>query len=289
MPRSNVLLNPSLHFKQCVASLNQHRYQARREQEVITLIKSSHDQRSSELISYYKHCYREDSSDLSLFNIDKLRADRLIVIDDVDVLASGELTYQVLVDSAVSARRVASKNNKADKKTQSTAQKIQHQADLYRKERMLIYGCLMIKGSLNNQSGLLKTSKVHAPLLYFPAKVDLKDDEHVATIINDDLRINVSLLRQVLKPDIEASIIDTFPVIKYSITKSTVSKIDDWLQTNTIVTNTEQLVWWPRSKPNATETPLDTMTIDTVCCVALVDRARGKRYIPTFNSTPYML
>ena len=92
------------------------------------------------MIDYFRHCYRADSYDLSLSNIDKIRSDRRLLIVDEDVLACGELPRLPLVNT--------------------TAMTMLEQADTYRKERRLIYGCLMLKGELQVSSGFAKSRKI---------------------------------------------------------------------------------------------------------------------------------
>ena len=148
------------------------------------------------LIDYYRGCYREDSYDLSISNVDKSPKDRCIVIEDEDVLACGSLPRLPVV--------------------KESAELLRKQADIYRKERLLIYGCLMIYGRLESKGGFTQYREIHSPLLYFPASL-AQDEDLFAHIDENELRVNFVLLRQLLKPDINTEVMDTFPAVSWPL------------------------------------------------------------------------
>ena len=206
-------------------------------------------------VDFARQCYREDSYYLSLTNIDKLSDERRILLQEEELLASGELRSHIIVDTHLP--------------------QMHEQVDIYRKERMLIYGCLMVSGKLHEQAGLVKTRQIHSPIFYFPANI--KEDEalHV-TIDSHDLRLNSVLLRQLLLPDIDTSIIDEFPNIVWPITKLEISKVENWLRANTVLANAEELVRWPSyAAPNSQNA--DKLIVSTSSCVVLADRTKGSR------------
>ncbi|WP_395344465.1 DEAD/DEAH box helicase [Ningiella sp. W23] len=209
-------------------------------------------------IDFARNCYREDSYYLSLSNIDKLASERRILLKDEELLASGELQQRIVVSPHIDNMR--------------------EQVDIYRKERMLIYGCLMVKGQLTDQPGLTKTRNIHSPIFYFPAQI-MDGDDLYFSIDTHDLRLNSVLLRQLLRPDVDASIIEAFPSVTWPVSQGIISKIDDWLSANTLVSRTEELVRWPSFRECENHTNDKTLAISTASCLVLADRTKGSRGI----------
>ena len=140
--------------------------------------------RLDKYIEYFRRCYRADSYDLSIWNTKKIRKDRKLYISEDDVLASGALPRLPIVGD--------------------TAASLMEQADTYRKERLLIYGCLMVTGVSSMASVFSSQRTLCSPLIYFPAKI-LQDDDLYLEIDGLDLRVNLPVLRQLLQPDLPAS------------------------------------------------------------------------------------
>lgn len=180
------------------------------------------------------------------------------MLKDEELLASGELTKRIIVNSH--------------------AKSITEQVDIYRKERMLIYGCLMVKGQLQDQQGLVKTRSIHSPIFYFPAAIT-HNEEYSVSIDSHDLRLNSVLLRQLLKPDIDTTALDQFPIIEWPISKSDISKIEDWLTANTLISKTEELVRWPSFRCTEDRDTYSLLSVSTASCLVLADRAKGSRGI----------
>lgn len=219
-----------------------------------------HQQHQQQQIDYFRRCYRADSYDLSISNIDKIRSDRRLFFADEDVLACGVLPRLPVADDIGLG--------------------LQAQADTYRKERLLIYGCLMIKGELEAVSGFGKQRQLYSPLMYFPASL-ISDDDLYLHIDRADLRINTPLLRLLLKTDVDAAVTDSFPAIAWPITREAITHIGRWLREYTVVLNIEELARWPMltAGPESVEgAKADVaMRIVSSCCLLLADRSRGSR------------
>lgn len=209
----------------------------------------------AKLIDYYRNCYREDSYDLSISNVDKLGKDRCISIGEEEVLASGSLPRLPVVEPQ--------------------AEKMRELADAYRKERLLIYGCLMVRGGLKTNGGFSQHRNIHSPLLYFPASL-AQDDDLFAHIDKSEMRVNSVLLRQLLKPDVDAGTLETFPALAWPLSSQLVNQIGAWLQQHTLLQNSDELIRWPRLvKPTGPEP--GQLSIHSACCLVLADRSKGSR------------
>ena len=209
----------------------------------------------NKLIEYFRRCYRADSYDLSIANIDKLRSDRRLLIDREDVLACGELPRLPLMHPGASVMLGL--------------------ADTYRKERQLIYGCLMVKGKLNVSSGFSKQRQIHSPLLFFPARL-YRDEDVYLDIDPDDLRINAPLLRLLLKPDIDPSAISSFPLITWPLQLNGIARISQWLKENTVLNSIEEIARWPALTTPSTEKN-EALHVRSSCFLLLAERPKSVR------------
>lgn len=205
-------------------------------------------------IDYFRRCYRADSNDLALSNIKKIRNDRLIFQSQEDVLASGTLPRLPIIENSV--------------------EDLVKQIDQYQRERLLIYGCLFIIGSVSSQ-GFSRTRKIYSPLIYFPAHIH-RDEHYFLEIENSDARVNVQLLRLLLKSDKEPSVVDDFPNKLWPLNSETLSNVGEWLKTNTNIINIEEIGRWPQLSNDCSEIK-HSLVLRSQSCMALVDRSRGVR------------
>ncbi|WP_036751986.1 DEAD/DEAH box helicase [Photobacterium galatheae] len=216
---------------------------------------------STSYLKYYQRCYREDSHDLSLSNIMRIRQNRRLWITEEEVLLSDKLPRLPVIDSI--------------------ADEMAKQADLYRREKRLIYGCLMIKGQVSVTSGFTNQRQLFSPLLYMPADLTQDDAGHrCIQIDNTDIRINNSLLRQILKPEFEPHVTDTFPVPVFPLTDVYIAQIGHWLASYCQIQHLENLAQWPLldCASNAVNMP-ERNEVALVCSsvLFLADRSRGSR------------
>lgn len=215
----------------------------------------------SKIINYFARCYRADSYDLSISNISKIRKDRCLLIKHDDVLASGEMNKDAIVGEI--------------------AENLNKQVDIYRKEKRLIYACLMVKGQVKTASTFGDTRKIYSPILYFPANLssvteDFEGDmkKSYVTIDTQDLRVNLPLLRSILKPDVESSVTDSFPSVEWPLTSFNVGVIGQWLEKYTLIDDVLDLARWPKYFEQEKSTDL---AINANCCLLLADRSKGAR------------
>ncbi|WP_062269347.1 DEAD/DEAH box helicase [Endozoicomonas arenosclerae] len=193
---------------------------------------------------------------MSLANIDKIRSDRRIAMEGEEMLAGGQVSCLPLLGPKVDA--------------------LIEQTDIYRKERSLIYGCLMISGQLETVSGFSRQRSIHSPLLYFPARLT-GDDEIYLEIDGEDLMVNAPLLRLIVKQDIESSVIDTFPMISWPLEENDIFKIGKWLELHTSLKDVLELTRWPSITDKSNECA--QLRISVASHLLLADRSRGSRGI----------
>ncbi|WP_330959510.1 DEAD/DEAH box helicase [Photobacterium sp. 53610] len=212
-------------------------------------------------LKYYRRCYREDSHDLSLSNVLKIRQDRRLWIREEENLLSGKLPRQPVVDKV--------------------AEEMAKQVDLYRREKRLIYGSLMIKGQINITNGITAQRQLFSPLIYLPAELILDDVEHRCVQVDvTDIRLNNALLRQILNPEIDPQVIDTFPEPVFPLTDIYIAQVGHWLGTHCQVQRLESLARWPFLEcASETMKISGTDNIELVCAsgLFLADRSRGSR------------
>ncbi|WP_413665196.1 DEAD/DEAH box helicase [Microbulbifer sp. CNSA002] len=211
------------------------------------------------LIEYFRRCYQADSYDLSLNNILNLKSNRRLFLDERDYLGADELP-RIPVSATAGA-------------------KLLEQVDVYRKERRLIYGCLFICGNYALQSGLSAKRKLCAPLLYFPAKLHFDEDCFVE-INSANIHVNFPVLRQLLKPDVESSITDSFPVLTSPLSSTQLADVGRWLAHYTILENVEELGRWPNLSDKAAVESVSKgiqLSLVSAGAVILADRSRGSR------------
>ncbi|AWF80852.1 hypothetical protein BTJ40_08570 [Microbulbifer sp. A4B17] len=213
----------------------------------------------NKLIEYFRRCYQADSYDLSLNNILNLKASRRLFVDGRDYLGSDELP-RVPVSATAGA-------------------KLLEQVDAYRKERRLIYGSLFICGNISQQAGLTAKRKLCAPLLYFPAKLHF-DEDYFVEINSANICVNLPILRQLLKPDVESSVTDSFPVLASLLSWTQLADVGRWLARYTVLENVEELGCWPKLRGQAAIESASMnaqLSLVSASAVILADRSRGSR------------
>lgn len=211
------------------------------------------------LIEYFRRCYRADSYDLSISNIEKIPGNRRLFIEDEDALASGQLPRIPLVDEV--------------------AEGLLEQADSYRREKRLVYGCFIVTGRVNTGGGFSGRRKLCAPLLYAPAHL-YRDEDIFLEAEASDVRANLPLLRLLLKPDVDSSAVDSFPLPQWPLDSGQVGGMGRWLQENTLLQEIEELGRWPRlqgADAVSRRAKESGPRLTTACCLVLADRSKSVR------------
>jgi len=209
------------------------------------------------LIEYFRRCYRADSSDLAISNIDRIQKRRWMVLSGEEVLATGSLPRLPLVDSE--------------------AEYLLEQADIYRRERRLIYGCFLLQGNLDVESGLVRRRRIRSPLFYFPAELS-REGELFLDIHRSDLRVNTALLRLLLKPEADSVALETFPALKFPIDTDQLATLGGWLRSYTIVSGLEEIGRWPNlALSESNRRSSSSVSLSASAFIILADRTRGSR------------
>lgn len=161
----------------------------------------------------------------------------------------------------------------------TAAEKLAELADSYQRERRLIYGSLLITGSLANTTGFSRQRKICAPLIYVPASF-VRDEDLFIEADASDVRVNLPLLRNLLKTDVDASAVDLFPQVRWPLNTSQITEIGRWLEQYSVLGHLEELGRWPKlleGKDLKQRTSDTELRISSVSCVVLADRSRGVR------------
>ncbi|QUJ68818.1 AAA family ATPase [Photobacterium sp. GJ3] len=212
-------------------------------------------------LSYFRRCYREDSQDLSLSNIAKLRADRRVVIEEEELLFSGMLPMLPV--------------------SHPDAESLSIQADLSRREKRLIYGTFLVKGKISVSHGFSTERQICSPIIFMPAEFQKDESGHLCIQAKtDDIRLNRDILRQILKPDIDPQTIDTFPMPDYPVRDIDISQMGHWLRVHTQISALEHLANWPQlESAKAVMKMPRTGKVELSCgsLLFLAERSRGVR------------
>ncbi|MBX2857417.1 MAG: AAA family ATPase [Cellvibrionaceae bacterium] len=122
------------------------------------------------LIAYYSACFKQDSSDFKLRNLNRLAKQDLLFIEGTDSVASGQLPRQALQPAL--------------------AEPLAKRVEIYRRERVLLHGCFFVAATIDSNG---ETIKVFSPLVINEATIESDEygfyfamDPSAATA-NDDL------------------------------------------------------------------------------------------------------
>ena len=105
------------------------------------------------ILSYYRDCYKEDSADLNLWNLNKLKKEDSFVLEGKDELGSGFLPRLPLPSEF--------------------AEQMVKRVEIYQRERVLLYVRFILVGKLDIK-GEMKS--VVSPILFNEASIE-KDGE----------------------------------------------------------------------------------------------------------------
>lgn len=215
----------------------------------------------SQLIDYFRRCYRADSYGISISDVSRLRSSRHLAINGHDELASGGLPKLPLVEANV--------------------EQLYTQAEKYKKERLLIYACFFVRGKVTTTSGFSSSRTLNSPLIYFPAEIHPQDASGAfyLSIDKTDLRVNRPLIRQLLKPDLDNAALESFPVIEWPLAMESVAQVSKWLRQNTVIEDLEELGRWPTltESTDVAESSGDSISVRCACALLLAERAKGSR------------
>lgn len=213
------------------------------------------------LVEYFRRCYRADSYDLSISNIEKLPKSRRYFIEGEDTLGSGQLHRIPLVGDVAAS--------------------LFEQADTYRKEKRLLFSLFIVTGRVASTGGISSQRNICSPLIYVPATL-IRDDDIFLEVDTSDVRANLPLLRSLLKPNVDSAALERFPVPQWPLDSSQVAAMGRWLQQYSELGGLEELGRWPRllgedDIQRGAGGESGRLRLYTACCVVLADRSRGVR------------
>lgn len=130
-----------------------------------------------DIISYYKDCYKEDSADLNLWNVNKLKKEDRFLLQGQDDLANDFLPRLPIP---------------AD-----FAEKMINRVEIYQRERVLLYVNFMVVGTIEIKG---ENKKIVSPLLFNEAEIEKDGDDYYFSVSQKTPEINESLT-QILMPE----------------------------------------------------------------------------------------
>lgn len=131
----------------------------------------------SNILSYYRDCYKEDSADLNLWNLNKLKKDDCLVLEGQDDLGSGFLP-RIPIPAEF-------------------AEQMMKRVEVYQRERVLLYASFILVGKLEVKGEL---KQVVTPLLFNEAFIENDSGNYYFSVNEQTPEINESLT-QLLMPE----------------------------------------------------------------------------------------
>jgi superfamily I DNA and/or RNA helicase len=130
------------------------------------------------VLSYYRDCYKEDSADLNLWDLSKLKKQDCHVLEGRDDLGSGFLPRLPI--------------------PQQFAEPMMKRVEVYQRERVLLYVRFILVGKLEIKGEI---KQVVSPILFNEAVIEKdNDDDYYFSVIDSQPEINESLT-QLLMPE----------------------------------------------------------------------------------------
>ena len=170
----------------------------------------------SNILSYYRDCYKEDSADLNLWNLNKLKKDDCLVLEGQDDLGSGFLPRMPI--------------------PAEFAEQMMKRVEVYQRERVLLYASFILVGKLE-MKGELK--EVATPLLFNEAFIENDSGNYYFSVNEQTPEINESLT-QLLMPEG-----DSTPDVEGSRNIQSASLWTTWLKDSPLELNLLELLNFP--------------------------------------------
>lgn len=131
------------------------------------------------VLSYYRDCYKEDSADLNLWNLNKLKKEDRFVLEGRDDLGSGFLPRAPLPSDF--------------------AEPMMKRVEMYQRERILLYARFLFVGNIEIKGEL---KQVVSPILFNEAVIEKDRDDYYFFLNDIQPDINESLT-QLLIPEVD--------------------------------------------------------------------------------------
>ncbi|MBE0358746.1 DEAD/DEAH box helicase [Pseudoalteromonas aliena] len=133
---------------------------------------------SKNVLSYYRDCYKEDSADLNLWNLNKLKKEDRLVLEGRDDLGSGFLPRLPI--------------------PAEFAEQMMKRVEVYQRERVLLYARFILVGNLEVRGEL---KHVVTPILFNEAIIEKDQDDYYFSLNDAQPDVNESLT-QLLIPQV---------------------------------------------------------------------------------------
>lgn len=131
------------------------------------------------VLSYYRDCYKEDSADLNLWNLNKLKKEDRFVLEGRDDLGSGFLPRAPLPSDF--------------------AEPMMKRVEMYQRERILLYARFLFVGNIEVRG---EQKQVVSPILFNEAIIENDRDDYYFFLNDIQPDINESLT-QLLIPEVD--------------------------------------------------------------------------------------
>jgi hypothetical protein len=168
------------------------------------------------ILSYYRDCYKEDSADLNLWNLHKLKKDDCLVLEGQDDLGSGFLPRMPI--------------------PAEFAEQMMKRVEVYQRERVLLYASFILVGKLEVKGEL---KQVVTPLLFNEAFIENDSGNYYFSVNEQTPEINESLT-QLLMPEG-----DSTPDVEGSGNIQSASLWTSWLKDSSLELNLLELLNFP--------------------------------------------
>lgn len=168
------------------------------------------------ILSYYRDCYKEDSADFNLWNLNKLKKDDCLVLEGQDDLGSGFLPRVPIPEEF--------------------AEQMMKRVEIYQRERVLLYASFILVGKLEVKG---EVKQVVTPILFNEAVIEKDSSNYYFSVNEQTPEINESLT-QLLMPEGESS-----PFIEDSSTIQSASLWTSWLKDSPLELNLLELLNFP--------------------------------------------
>ena len=142
---------------------------------------------TSNKLSYYRDCYKEDSADLNLWNLNKFKKDDCLMLEGQDDLGSGFLPRMPI--------------------PAEFAEQMMNRVEVYQRERVLLYASFILVGKLEVKGEL---KQVVTPLLFNEAVIEKENSNYYFCVNDQTPEINESLTQLLMPegdgaPDVESN------------------------------------------------------------------------------------
>ncbi|KGJ95866.1 DEAD/DEAH box helicase [Colwellia psychrerythraea] len=172
------------------------------------------------ILSYYRDCYKEDSADLNLWNLSKLKKDDCLILEGQDDLGSGFLPRMPIPTEF--------------------AEQMMKRVEVYQRERVLLYASFILVGKLEVKGEM---KQVVTPLLFneaFIEKEQEKENSNYYFSVNEQTpEINESLT-QLLMPEGNGT-----PDLEGNVNIQSASLWISWLKDSPLELNCLELLNFP--------------------------------------------